>query len=343
MKRKPNMQDIADAAGVSLMTVSYALRNHPCIPKSTAERVQRMAKQLGYSRNPLVSALMTQIRSQKVTRSRPVIGYLSTYSSRQTMMVNKFRRAFYEGAVERAEENGYELELVLAEGGNAQEGKRLSEVLRYRNIQGIICGISPLDNLPVPIDWNHFAGCVIGCSRDYPSLHRVDVNYRHVVESAIGELRLRGYSHIGFLCGYFENNRVEGEVLAGIAAYNQACRPKERVVAANLVRRQWTLEFMQSWVTKHKLDALIIQSSTPYLLLKESSLRIPGDLAVASIEILDPAELAGMDVFPQEIGGAAVDLVVDQLNRNIRGLPTIRRTILLDGRWIDAASAPRKK
>ena len=52
------MKHVAAAAGVSVMTVSLALRRAPSIPAATRERVVAAAEQLGYRRNPLVAALM---------------------------------------------------------------------------------------------------------------------------------------------------------------------------------------------------------------------------------------------------------------------------------------------
>ena len=43
-----SMQDIADAAGVSRMAVSYALRNNPKVPSETRERIKKIAERLGY-------------------------------------------------------------------------------------------------------------------------------------------------------------------------------------------------------------------------------------------------------------------------------------------------------
>ena len=54
------MQDIAKAAGVSQSTVSRVLNDTPTsvpIAVETRERVQEVAKRLGYRPNPLASGL----------------------------------------------------------------------------------------------------------------------------------------------------------------------------------------------------------------------------------------------------------------------------------------------
>ncbi|WP_081721867.1 helix-turn-helix domain-containing protein [Geminisphaera colitermitum] len=63
MNKAPTPKTIADRAKVSRMTVSRALRNHPSLPRKTCERIQKIATELGCRANPLVSALMAQLRN----------------------------------------------------------------------------------------------------------------------------------------------------------------------------------------------------------------------------------------------------------------------------------------
>lgn len=342
MKRGPNMQDVADAAKVSLMTVSYALRQHPSIPAKTRERIQTIATELGYVRSPLVSALMTQIRGRKETKDQPIIAFLSSYPDRATMLGNSFRRACFEGATRRAESLGFTLELFLAPAASARASKRLSDVMAFRNVQAVICGISSLDSPPVALDWSAFASCVIGSSHPYPHHHHIESNYPGMVLLAIERLKKLGYSKIGFLSGSFENARVEDAVISALAGYNFSVPAREQIRFSVLTRKNWNAPHVSAWVKRHKLDALIIQSHTMYGFLSESAVKVPQDLAVATLERTEESKMAGIDQGPAEIGAAAVELVVNELYQNHRGIPETRHTLLLDGHWVDGPSAPPK-
>ena len=46
--RSHTLKDIAQSCGVSLTTVSYALRNHPCVQLKTAKRIRAVASRLKY-------------------------------------------------------------------------------------------------------------------------------------------------------------------------------------------------------------------------------------------------------------------------------------------------------
>jgi LacI family transcriptional regulator len=62
------MKDVADAVGVSKMTVSRALKgNQHGVAEPTRKRIEEAAERLGYRRNPMVQSLMSQVRRRKTT------------------------------------------------------------------------------------------------------------------------------------------------------------------------------------------------------------------------------------------------------------------------------------
>jgi DNA-binding LacI/PurR family transcriptional regulator len=57
--RKPNISDVARAAGVSYQTVSRVLNNAPDVSAATRERILQVIKELGYRRSRTATALST--------------------------------------------------------------------------------------------------------------------------------------------------------------------------------------------------------------------------------------------------------------------------------------------
>src|SRR5215469_5800764 len=53
------MKDIAKDLGLSIVTISKVLRNHPDIPEETKERVLKRVKELDYQPNILARGLVT--------------------------------------------------------------------------------------------------------------------------------------------------------------------------------------------------------------------------------------------------------------------------------------------
>jgi len=58
MIQRVTMRQVATRAGVHSTTVSLALRNHPSLPVETRERLQALAKEMGYRPDPMLGALM---------------------------------------------------------------------------------------------------------------------------------------------------------------------------------------------------------------------------------------------------------------------------------------------
>ena len=59
-KRHVSLKDLAKELGVSISTVSRALRNHPDISPDLTEKIKRLALKRNYSPNPLAMGLLRQ-------------------------------------------------------------------------------------------------------------------------------------------------------------------------------------------------------------------------------------------------------------------------------------------
>jgi LacI family transcriptional regulator len=95
------LQDIAEACGVSKMTVSLALRRHPSIKAATAERVRARAEAMGYvaaERAPRRPARTSPARQRTVGMILP-----------QTFTESAYYLALYMGVLQGAADAGYAL------------------------------------------------------------------------------------------------------------------------------------------------------------------------------------------------------------------------------------------
>jgi LacI family transcriptional regulator len=76
------LSDIARALGLSVASVSMALRGRANISKSTQDKVQALAKKMGYVPDPLLSALTTHRLMGKIAKnSSSTIAFLSMWQS----------------------------------------------------------------------------------------------------------------------------------------------------------------------------------------------------------------------------------------------------------------------
>ena len=171
------MRRIAQAAGVSHVTVSLALRNDPRLPVETRRRVQDVARELGYRPNPLVHALMSQVRARKPMKNITTIAFLTAFPTPDAWRkVSHVYRDYFDGAVERAAELGYRVEEIWAK-EPGMTGRRLSDVLETRGIRGLLVGPLPPSRGHLSLDWSRFVSATMGYSMWRPDLHRASSNH----------------------------------------------------------------------------------------------------------------------------------------------------------------------
>lgn len=117
------MKDIASDLGVSLMTVSKALRNHVDISSGTRSRVARRAQQLGYQPNWAARSL--------VARRTCMVGLVIPD------LMHSFFAEVAKAAASRLEPRGYYIIIVNSEESSDAE-KREIEALLARYVDGLI-------------------------------------------------------------------------------------------------------------------------------------------------------------------------------------------------------------
>src|SRR5688500_241667 len=103
------LKDVAAAAGMSASGVSYALRRHPSIPAATAERVRRIAEELGYRPDLRIASVMAHIRRRRSPRDRETLAFVwvSTPPKQKFPAYHQhYLQTILTGAKARAEELG---------------------------------------------------------------------------------------------------------------------------------------------------------------------------------------------------------------------------------------------
>ena len=199
-KATVTQQMVADAVGVHLSTVSLALRNDPRLPAATRQKIQGVAKSLGYTPNPLVSLLMSRVRRRNAGY-RGTLGYVHTVPRDTPKLAGRVHRNFVTGARNRAMDLGYNLDEFFLTADPAS-GKQLARMLDARSIAGVVIEHVPGPLCPgrrLPFDVTPFASASLGVPLAAPPLHYVanDQYMRAIV--AARELLALGYRRPGLV------------------------------------------------------------------------------------------------------------------------------------------------
>lgn len=335
------MQQIADAAGVSRMTVSLALRNHPRISAETRERIQQVAQRLGYRPDPEVSKLMAYLRRTKSAKQSTVLGLVTDAEKAEPWRLNRHYNKFYQGACHRAAQFGYQLEeFWLKEPG--MTSRRLTKILETRSVEGLVIGPISRSLGHLSIDFSRFAAAKYGQDVWRPLLHRADHNQFQGMLLAMRQLQRLGYRKIGLaiLEGY--DRRVMHSWEGAFLFSQQRIPPAGRVPA--FVTRSLDHDGFVKWFRRLRPDSVV--SSHPHVRgwLKDCGVRVPDDVGFFFLDRLDATDgCAGIDQHYDLVAAAVVDLVVAQLHRNERGVPAIAQLVLIDGDWVDGPTVRKQK
>ena len=121
------LQDIADELGLTKVSISKALRDHPDISVDTRNKVKKMARKLGYRPN-LVARSLTSSKSRTIGLIIPKIAH-------------HFFASVVESVYKTAFESGYEVIIGVSHEDEELENKHIETMLQMR-VDGLLISIT---------------------------------------------------------------------------------------------------------------------------------------------------------------------------------------------------------
>lgn len=343
-RRRPSCKTIAEAAGVSRMTVSMALRDHPRVAAETRRRIKEIAREQGYTPDPNLTELMRYLRKRDISKEEPVIALLNA----KHHPVEEFDAdalLVREGAKERAEMLGFKTEdFWLNKPGMRLE--RTIQILQTRGIRGVV--VLPVERLDYVFSFPHedfigVATCSVAAQLGFNQVHPHFYQSMHI---GITSLVDRGFKRIGFCIDDNDDERSNHLYQCYFNWYQERIPTENRVPP--LRDHNISLKSLLRWLDEHKPDVVFSPSYEHYHWLKEAGLKIPGDVSFAA---LSPAteevgEIAQVQMSYRKIGATAIDILKTKLANEPLGPTDNPAVTLIRGKWVDGTSlkgAARKR
>jgi LacI family transcriptional regulator len=326
------LRTLASDLGLSAATVSEGLRDSPRVKLETRRRIQQAAAAAGYVHNPLVGRVMADLRRRQLQGCRGVIAALNLREQANPLRA-RFQDAVLQGATRRAEELGFGLEVFWV-GGKQLSCKRLNVVLLTRGIQGVF--VMPFEE---PQDWSEVDWPSLSAVRmDYclskPAMHTVCPDHHASLIHSIERLREMGYRRVGLYIRHTAEKRILYKWTGALMSYHQLISAEERVPP--LLVDTLESEAFLAWVSKHNPDVIVGHHPIVIDWLARRKLGVPRDIGFFNLNTTqEPHPSAGLDLRPHQLGAAAVESVVAQIQRSERGIPTHPKTITIEGAWVD--------
>jgi DNA-binding LacI/PurR family transcriptional regulator len=328
--RTATLKDVAREAGVSVMTVSMSLRDHPRISTATRERVRDIAVKLGYCPNPETQQLMEKVRAHRRGSYKPTIAVLDPQFERTDK--DSYTRRILQGAEQRARQLGYQLE-VFPIFDKQMSQQRLMTILNTRNITGVLIPPLPHGRAHLRLNWPQLVAVSTTGALWRPRLSSAIPDFFHNACLALREMRKLGYKRIGY---YIPINSEERARHAFSAAYYLHCI-SEGIAKPPPVFRDYDDAKLKRWMASNKFDAILGNDYVEFDYLNRFGLLDHRGYAAMAWNPSRP-DVAGVNVEPEKIGMTALDLVDAALRRNELGLPANPKTSAIEGRWMKAAS-----
>lgn len=334
MPANVTIRSLAQQLGVSVATVSEALRNSPRVRPETRERVHRMAEKLGYQANPLLGAALSAVRRSRHHGFSGVLGLVDvTIDERTELML--FHREVVRGAAARAQELGFRTEVFwVGPKPPALSVARLNGVLRARCIPGVI--FLPFDRRQdfSTFDLSQIAAVGMDHRLLQPSLHTIQPDHYLSMRRALDLLTARGYQRIGLALEARKDERVDHKWSSGFISFFRVSG--HTLAVPPLVTPKLNQKTFTTWFNKHRPDVIIGHEQAMIDWVEALKLRVPQDVGFFRINVTERSRpCAGLDLLPNRLGATAVETVVGMLHRREQGPPRFPLSISLDAEFVD--------
>ncbi|MFV0529284.1 MAG: LacI family DNA-binding transcriptional regulator [Lachnospiraceae bacterium] len=178
---KVTMKSIAQIVGVSVNTVSLALRGMPGIKEETREKIFRTAKELGYVAAPVT----------------PEVRNICLVSKAERLRDSYFFMSFYQLILEKVKEYGYNI--LVYHSANIQSAQQITQSLKANFVSGIIL-LGDLEEAVVKMT----ASCGLPLVSIGARYHTTEVctfieDNQEGAYQAVAYLHEHGYRKIGFV------------------------------------------------------------------------------------------------------------------------------------------------
>lgn len=326
-------REVAQAAGVSLATVSRVFSGHPHISESTREHVRTIASGIGYRPSPGISAIQT---------ARWQTGSTPNFSRLAVVLTSDPHQRGYARAVlapnsqfpRQAEAHGYGIETLELERFSASALRRKLEFLRVDGIVVPMASALSEATTRVLAEWP----CVGMMSQTlrvpFPVVHPDELMHSHEVTERI---LAAGYRRTAVVIPQEPISRGVIARLGGILAAKAFLQPDLQTPLFFAGKTSMTLP---EFIRHHSCDSLILYSSQHR---REINLRIPRGrrFGIAALNVWDEDhETSGIQNAPEHFHERVLSLLDTMVRSSTTGasIPDLRELVRFP--WQEGTTLP---
>lgn len=307
------MRDVSEKAGLSLITVSRALRQPETVQPDTRDKVMRAIDEIGYVPNLMARSLVSN-RSNMIGVVVPIL-------------TSSLFADFAQGVAGVLQRHNIQMLLGVSQRSTLQEEEAVRTFIARQADAIIVTGFTHTDTCrkmlagfhgPIVETWN-LSDKAIDLSVGYNNFAAAADMTRYLLG--------KGYREIAMVGGAFENNdqatdRRDG-FLSAMAEAGRKVRPEFILSVPNPTTIQSGADLMMRLLDGPvRPDAVFFQAELPaqgaMMACLSRGIRIPEDVAIAgfgdlSLSALLPVPMTTVRIRAQDMGERAANLVLGRL------------------------------
>ncbi len=209
----------------------------------------------------------------------------------------------------------------------------MSRILWTRGIQGVL--LPPQEHSTrIDLDWDSLSAVTFGYTLAHPRLHLVSNHEYRTMGTLFAELEKRYCQRVGLVNLREHDKRVDNNWLAAYLVEQTRLEPENQLPP--LVLEEWNTKTFLSWVEHFRPDAIVTRLPEVLLSLRRAGYNVPDDVGVAYHTLDEKSRcFSGMKKNSFQIGVMAIDLLIDMLHRNERGIPGRPYLLMVEGSSVE--------
>lgn len=332
------LKKIAEILGISITTVSKALKNYPDVSKKTKKAVLELAKELHYTPNSFAVNLRTK-ESKTIGLIIPEV-------------VHHFFSSVINGIIDEAEKNGY-LVITLQSNESVTLEKKQVDLLLNKRVDGIIMSLSNQSNFDdhikeiiargIPFVLFDKISKLVNCSK-------VIIDDQKAAFEAVEHLILKGCKKIAHIRGPVNPQNAIDRFLGykkALEKHNIAFDPKLVYTCVNVTFEEGK-NFAKQIIEEHQdVDGIFVITDLVAVgvlaFFNENQIKVPQQVKIIGFsnwfmsQVITP-KLSTVDQPSYEMGAESFKLLLEEMQHKKSETVFKPRTVLLETSIIERES-----
>jgi LacI family transcriptional regulator/LacI family repressor for deo operon, udp, cdd, tsx, nupC, and nupG len=326
--------DIARLAGVTRPTVTLALKGASNVSDSTRTRILKIAREIGYVRDPVLSALAAY-RSPAIKSKNTLVWLVNGWARSSWNNIPTYRDYFL-GACQGARHYGFKLQ--ICDLSHYSSTLMAAAELQRKKIGGILLCPQPHTIEEMIFPWQEFSVVTLGYTLLTPQLHAVSTAHFRNMSLVVRRMQEYGYKRIGFALPRLHDSRVDKSYSAAYYAI-QTVAELPTLPLLPVEDYGYPIELLKNWILENEIDGILTAEKNALRILRRLGLDAPSQLGVACPFLTQRnSEVSGVYEDSRYIGETAAKFLVALLQRGERGIPATPHRVHVQGKWVAGIS-----